>query len=145
MEPSPAPSSAHPANVNADNSPEPPAVPTGQLALDLKIVSPSISQPISIPEIAAASTVGQVKDKIRTQLPARYSGSTLRLICRGRMLNRDDETLLSVFGEDLVSWCENVCFVHAPSNTFKCRSVPRSILRYTLSCLTIPIGQRLHP
>jgi hypothetical protein len=100
MEPTP---STSPTRANDTDSP---GVPSEQLALDLRIVSPSLPQPISILEIAAAATVGQVKEKIRSRLPGGYSESSQRLICRGRMLNRDDETLLNLFGEDLVS-CPN--------------------------------------
>lgn len=82
---------------------EPSPVPSDQLCINLKIISPSLSQPLTFPDVPAAITVRQLKEKIRQELPTRPADNQQRLIYRGRMINRPDEKLLNLFGEDMVS------------------------------------------
>ncbi len=70
----------------------------------LQVVSPSVgvTRPLSFPQLPAATTVKQLKDKIRESLPMRPSDDNQRLIHRGRLLAREDETMLEIFGQDTV-------------------------------------------
>lgn len=83
---------------------EPSPVPSDQLSINLKIISPSLSQPLVLPDVPATITVRQLKERIRHELPTRPADSHQRLIYRGRMINRPDEKLLHLFGEDMVSF-----------------------------------------
>lgn len=69
----------------------------------LQIISPSIGVPrgqLSFPELPTSTTVSQLKAKIREVLDARPSDHTQRLIHRGRLLARDNETMVEVFGAE---------------------------------------------
>lgn len=91
-------------NVTQDDVPEEPApVPADQLSINLKIISPSLSQPLTFPDVPASMPVKQLKEKIRQELPSRPADNQQRLIYRGRMVNRPDEKLIDLFGEDMVS------------------------------------------
>jgi hypothetical protein len=70
----------------------------------LRVVSPSVgvSGPLSFPEMSTGTTVKQVKEKIRETLPMRPSDDQQRLIHRGRLLAREEETMSHIFGEDTV-------------------------------------------
>lgn len=83
------------ANVGAD----------ANTTVDLQIISPSVgvTGPISLPQLSTATTVRQLKEKIRETLALRPSIDNQRLIHNGRMLARDSEPLTEVFGRDLVS------------------------------------------
>jgi len=72
--------------------------------VNLQILSPSVGvDTLAFPGLAASTTVTQLKEKIRGILPLRPAGDQQRLIHRGRLLARDGETLLEVFGEEAVS------------------------------------------
>lgn len=86
-----------------DDPGEPTLVPSDQLSINLKIISPSLGQPLALPDLPAATTVRQLKERIRQELPTSPADSQQRLIYRGRMINRPDEELLNIFGEDMVS------------------------------------------
>lgn len=76
------------------------------LSVNLQVLSPSTAanynRPLVFPGLAATTTVGQLKEKIRQALPLKPSDSQQRLIYRGRVLQPDGETLLGVIGEEVV-------------------------------------------
>lgn len=71
----------------------------------LQIISPSIgvSAPLSFSHLPTATTVNELKAKIRDALPTKPVDEYQRLIHRGRMLGNGSETMASVFGESAVS------------------------------------------
>ncbi|KAI9735378.1 MAG: hypothetical protein M1818_006573 [Claussenomyces sp. TS43310] len=68
----------------------------------LQIVSPSVevAGPISFPNLPSETTIKQLKEKIRELVPSRPANEAQRLIHRGRMLAREDDTMAHVFGAD---------------------------------------------
>ncbi|KAF6844002.1 ubiquitin family protein [Colletotrichum musicola] len=76
------------------------------LSVNLQVLSPSTaassSRPLVFPALAATTTVRQVKEKIRQALPLKPTDAQQRLIYRGRPLQQDEDTLLSVIGEDVI-------------------------------------------
>lgn len=76
-----------------------------ELAVNLQILSPSVgvNRPLLFPDLPAATTIKQLKDRIRQALPLRPTDENQRLIHRGRALLRDSDSLLDVFGSDAVS------------------------------------------
>ncbi|KZL83508.1 ubiquitin family protein [Colletotrichum incanum] len=89
-------STAHPA----------PEAASDHLSVNLQVLSPSTaansSRPLVFPGLAATTTVKQLKEKIRQALPLKPSDSQQRLIYRGRVLQPDGDTLLSVIGEEVI-------------------------------------------
>ncbi|GKT95042.1 ubiquitin family protein [Colletotrichum tofieldiae] len=89
-------STAHPA----------PEAASDHLSVNLQVLSPSAaansSRPLVFPGLAASTTVKQLKEKIRQALPLKPSDSQQRLIYRGRVLQPDGDTLLSVIGEEVI-------------------------------------------
>lgn len=74
------------------------------LVVNLQIVSPSVGVGnLRFPELPATTTVQQLKEKIRESLAWRPADDHQRLIHRGRLLARDNDTLQDVFGEESVS------------------------------------------
>jgi hypothetical protein len=71
----------------------------------LQIISPSIgvTGPLSFPQLPATTTVKQLKAKIRDALPSKPVDESQRLIHRGRMLAREAETMLEIFGAETVN------------------------------------------
>jgi hypothetical protein len=69
-------------------------------AFALRVVSPSVgvSGPLSFHQLS----VKELKEKIRESLPMRPSDDHQRLIHRGRLLARENETMSDIFGEDTV-------------------------------------------
>jgi hypothetical protein len=73
------------------------------LKVNLQIVSPSFGVgTLAFPDIPAATTIQQLKEKIRDAIPVRPSNELQRLIHRGRMLARENDTLQDVFGVEAV-------------------------------------------
>ncbi|KAJ9142727.1 Ubiquitin family protein [Pleurostoma richardsiae] len=74
------------------------------LTVNLQIVSPSVgvNGPLSFPQLDSATTVRQLKQKIRDVLPMKPADDHQRLIHRGRLLARDGETLQDVFGAEVL-------------------------------------------
>ncbi|KAI1184635.1 hypothetical protein F5B17DRAFT_446861 [Nemania serpens] len=69
----------------------------------LRILSPSINVPQSLSiSISATATVGQLRERIRESVSTRPPDDAQRLIHRGRLLVRDSETMLELFGEELL-------------------------------------------
>lgn len=77
---------------------------TSSWEFNLRVVSPSVgvSGPLSFPQLSTGTTVKQLKEKIRESLSMRPSDEHQRLIHRGRLLAREDETMLDIFGQDMV-------------------------------------------
>jgi hypothetical protein len=78
---------------------------TGIPSISVSILSPSAELPhqLSFPCVPTASTVGELKCRIRDAVPSRPELERLRLIHRGRMLSRDTDTMSDVFGPTAVS------------------------------------------
>ncbi|KAH8127831.1 ubiquitin carboxyl-terminal hydrolase L5 [Trichoderma asperellum] len=76
--------------------PDPPPV-------NLQVLSPSVgvNRPLMFPGLSAATTIKQLKEKIRQSLPLRPSDENQRLIYRGRALLHETDTLLDVIGGDV--------------------------------------------
>ncbi|RYP11764.1 hypothetical protein DL765_007606 [Monosporascus sp. GIB2] len=74
----------------------------GPLKFTLQILSPStgVPQPLVIQGLPASVTIKQLKERLRNILRARPSDQAQRLIHRGRLLAREEETMLNVFGEE---------------------------------------------
>lgn len=83
---------------------EPQETPVNPAAFTLVIVSPSVgvAGPLTFSQLPASTTVKEVKTKIRDSIPLQPSDDSQRLIHRGRMLGRDDETMLEIFGQEAV-------------------------------------------
>ena len=75
------------------------------LTFTLQIISPSIgvTGPLSFPLLPATTTVKQLKAKIRDALPSKPADESQRLIHRGRMLARETEMMLEIFGQETVA------------------------------------------
>lgn len=74
------------------------------LTINLKIVSPSAGvNALSFPQLPAETTVKGLKAKIRESVPGQPSDDRQRLIKNGRLLVRETETMLEIFGRDAVS------------------------------------------
>ncbi|KAH0565293.1 hypothetical protein GP486_001313 [Trichoglossum hirsutum] len=74
--------------------------PEGASSISISILSPSAELPhqLVFPCVSIASTVGDLKRRIRDAVPSKPELERLRLIHRGRMLSRDTDTMLDVFG-----------------------------------------------
>ncbi|KAI9863427.1 MAG: hypothetical protein M1813_003869 [Trichoglossum hirsutum] len=88
-------SGGNPLGGNPPTSP-----PLGVSSISVCILSPSAELPhqLSFPCVPIASTVGDLKRRISDAVPSRPELERLRLIHRGRMLSRDADTMLDVFG-----------------------------------------------
>ncbi|KAH0493642.1 hypothetical protein TgHK011_000299 [Trichoderma gracile] len=75
-----------------------------QPVVNLQVVSPSVgvSRPLLFPGLPAATTIKQLKERIRQSLPLRPSDEHQRLIYRGRALVRDADSLQDVFGAEAI-------------------------------------------
>lgn len=75
----------------------------------LQVVSPSVgvAGPLSFRQLPSGTTVKQLKEKIRESLPMRPADDQQRLIHRGRLLAREDETMLEIFGQETVRKSES--------------------------------------
>ena len=84
------------------------------LSFTLQIISPSIgvSGPLSFPLLPATTTVKQLKARIRDALPSKPVDESQRLIHRGRMLAREMETMLEIFGQETVVGSSLACAHH---------------------------------
>ncbi|KAM0136479.1 hypothetical protein ACHAO1_004617 [Botrytis cinerea] len=80
---------------------EQPKLPT----FTLSIVSPSVevASPLTFPQLLVTTTVQELKAKIREVVQSKPADSAQRLIHRGRMLERESQTMLEVFGQESLS------------------------------------------
>ncbi|UNI24430.1 hypothetical protein JDV02_010174 [Purpureocillium takamizusanense] len=78
--------------------------PPEQLVVNLQVVSPSVgvNRPLLFPDLPSTTTIKQLKHRIRDALPLRPADENQRLIHRGRALLRDSESLLDIFGADVL-------------------------------------------
>ncbi|KAF5621174.1 hypothetical protein F52700_10923 [Fusarium sp. NRRL 52700] len=84
------------------------AATTDEQTVNLQVVSPSVgvNRPLLFPNLAANTTIKQLKDKIRQALPLRPADDHQRLIHRGHALVREADTLVDIFGADAVRTSE---------------------------------------
>lgn len=78
------------------------------LLIDLKVVSPSTEideSGLNFPSLPAATTVGEVKLRIKDTVASHPTLDRQRFIYRGHVLVDNDATLLNVFGEQAVWLC----------------------------------------
>jgi hypothetical protein len=73
-------------------------------AFTLQVVSPSVgvNGPLSFSQLPTATTIKQLKERIREALSIRPPDENQRLIHRGRLLARETETMAEIFGQDTV-------------------------------------------
>lgn len=81
------------------------AAPPEDLSINVAIVSPSLSAntPLNFPGLPASTTIAQLKQRIRDALDSKPANDRQRLIHQGKLLSRENETLLDVLGEQRVS------------------------------------------
>jgi hypothetical protein len=74
------------------------------LEFTLVVISPSsgVNGPLHFPNVTATTTVKDVKAKIRDRVPSKPMDDGQRLIHHGRLLARETETMLEVFGQESV-------------------------------------------
>ena len=74
------------------------------LTFTLVVVSPSngVNSPLHFPNVAATTSVKEVKAIIRDTLPSKPTDDGQRLIHHGRLLSRETETMSEVFGHEAV-------------------------------------------
>ncbi|KAH7418363.1 hypothetical protein BKA64DRAFT_654243 [Cadophora sp. MPI-SDFR-AT-0126] len=75
------------------------------LSFTLHVVSPSVgvASPLNFASLPATTTVKELKGRIRDVLPSKPQDENQRLIHRGRMLGRENETMLEIFGQETLS------------------------------------------
>ncbi|KAK0674054.1 hypothetical protein QBC41DRAFT_310250 [Cercophora samala] len=71
------------------------------LVVNLQLIQPSGTS-LSFSGTPAATTLRQLKAKVREALPTRPSDEHIRFIYRGHLLQRDTDTLLDVFTEQVI-------------------------------------------
>lgn len=78
-----------------------------ELSLNLRILSPSteVEGGVVFPDISGATTVHDLRVRIREAFSSKPSPERMRLIYRGRVVANEDATLVNVFGADNV--CEH--------------------------------------
>lgn len=78
----------------------------------LQVVSPSVgvTGPLSFSQLPSGTTVKQLKEKIRESLPMRPSDDHQRLIHRGRLLAKENETMSEIFGQETVCRSKGTTF-----------------------------------
>ncbi|ROV92643.1 hypothetical protein VSDG_06561 [Cytospora chrysosperma] len=71
------------------------------LSANISIVSPSVAvnAPLNFPGLPASTTVAQLKERIRDALDTKPSNEQQRLIHQGKLLSRENDSLLDIFGE----------------------------------------------
>jgi hypothetical protein len=77
---------------------------TEPITFTLVVVSPStgVESPLTFPQLDATTTVKQLKTKLRDVLLSKPTDGNQRLIHRGRLLARETETMLDIFGKEAV-------------------------------------------
>ncbi|KAI0845546.1 hypothetical protein F5Y00DRAFT_246132 [Daldinia vernicosa] len=82
-----------PANSPADSNSE---------TFTLQILSPSVGipQPLALQKLPIGTTVKQLKERIRDVVSTKPADQAQRLIHRGRLLARDNETMTDIFGQE---------------------------------------------
>ncbi|KAH7254020.1 uncharacterized protein BKA55DRAFT_509624 [Fusarium redolens] len=109
---------------------------SNEQTVNLQVLSPSVgvNRPLLFPNLAANTTIKQLKDKIRQTLPLRPADDHQRLIHRGHALVRESDTLVDIFGADAIRTSEQQT-IHlvlrdmndSPSSTPNAPSAPPSL------------------
>lgn len=104
------------------------APPSEELSVNIAIVSPSLSAntPLNFPGLPASTTIGQLKQRIRETLDSKPSNDRQRLIHQGKLLARENETLLDVLGEQRVRIIISMCLGNSQMLTRASAIAPRS-------------------
>lgn len=89
------------------------------LSVNIQILSPStsVNAPLHFPSLQPSTTVAQIKQKVRDALGFKPTNEQQRLIHQGKLLSREDQTLLEVFGEQKVNGRPDLIRQISPSNT----------------------------
>ncbi|KAK5631170.1 hypothetical protein RRF57_006885 [Xylaria bambusicola] len=77
------------------------AIEASQFTLQVLSPSPNVPQPLFL-ELPVTTTVKQLRERIRSSVSTKPPDDAQRLIHRGRLLTRDSETMLELFGEEPV-------------------------------------------
>jgi hypothetical protein len=80
-------------------APAPAAADVNTFTLQLKLPSDGV---LLLNDLSFATTVKQLKEQIRNAHERKPSDETQRLIHRGRLLMRENETMLELFGQEAV-------------------------------------------
>ncbi|OHE97405.1 ubiquitin family protein [Colletotrichum orchidophilum] len=92
--------------ASSSTAPSAPEATSEHLSVNLQVLSPSTaassSRPLVFPGLAATTTIRQLKERIRQSLPLKPTDAQQRLIYRGRPLQQDGDTLLTVIGEEVI-------------------------------------------
>ncbi|KZF24134.1 hypothetical protein L228DRAFT_259393 [Xylona heveae TC161] len=106
MASSPGPNS-YPGPVPPDDNPESESFSSSTPpTMFLHVLSPStleVPSQLSFPSLPISTTVGQLKEKIRDAIPSKPVAERQRLIYQGRLLARDTDTMLDVFGQQAIN------------------------------------------
>lgn len=88
----------------ADEAASSSTAPQEDLSVNISIVSPStsVNAPLHFPSLPPSTTIAQIKQKVRDALDFKPSNEQQRLIHQGKLLSREEQTLLEVFGEQKV-------------------------------------------
>ncbi len=91
------------AAMMSDPAKSPASAATAPGQFTLQVLSPSVNvpQPLVL-DLPVTTTVRQLKERIRNSVRTKPPDDAQRLIHRGRLLARDSETMLELFGEELV-------------------------------------------
>jgi hypothetical protein len=73
--------------------------------INLKVLSPStdVKGDIYIPDIPASTTVQELRLRLQDQIEGRPATERMRLIYRGRVIAKETDRLVDVFGLENVS------------------------------------------
>lgn len=70
------------------------------LSFTLNVASPSLTSPLRFPDLPTTTTMKELKARIRDTLPSKPVDKDQKLIYQGRLLSRETETMLDIFGKD---------------------------------------------
>ena len=72
--------------------------------IDLKVLSPNLESTggLNLRDLPVSTTIADLRVKLHNELPGNPSPERLRLIYLGRLIRRDSDTLLDVFGREAV-------------------------------------------
>jgi hypothetical protein len=68
--------------------------------INLKVLSPSseVEGAVHLPDLPAATTIAELRQRIHDATPSRPATDRMRLIYRGRVVANDSDTLQHIFG-----------------------------------------------
>jgi hypothetical protein len=89
-------------NPTTTASPASPAVESAQFTLQILSPSFGVPQPLLFETLPVTTTVHQLKELIRNAIATKPPDDAQRLIYRGRLLVRENETMVELFGEETV-------------------------------------------